>query len=293
MKLCAMHKALILRELRMLKALSLHLFVLSICVHTFADEQVNQTEIINEAIQPQQKKNEFAIGLGSELYNYEEFDVMKESGNMTFVSLATKIKISDTSHADGQFKYSTGGLSYDGALQSSSGKVTPYKSNDKYTIYNLDINYVYERSADDLPQMDLAIGLGRRSTVDANDSSPYDYRREIIYNYLNYSLAHAFYINEAINLDVAIGGSFLISGTVNSDLSNVSASYPDIETKYNFGAASAIQIKTNLIYRLDQYKLFAALEFQKWDAENSSVKYGMVEPKNKTEIVSLSTGLIF
>ncbi len=44
---------------------------------------------------------------------------------------------------------------------------------------------------------------------------------------------------------------------------------------------------------MNDYDLFASLEYLGWAAENSEVKYGLVEPKNKTEVLSLSTGLFY
>jgi len=134
---------------------------------------------------PEQKPATFGVSVQSNDFKYKEPGVMTQSGRMNGFDVFGLFNISEGISILGNLDYSTGKLEYDGALMNG----TPVKSEDKYTVIDLAVAAKFYTEISFSAPISFSAGLGRRQTVDANDPSPSDYRREHVYNYLSLGAA--------------------------------------------------------------------------------------------------------
>lgn len=235
------------------------------------------------------------IALNSTDFTYQEPGVMKATGRISGFDLMGKYKVNSDLSINGSFNYLAGVLNYDGGLQDG----TPMTEEDTYTVKDLSVATEFLTDLTTDVQTSFLVGLGRRVMTDANDPSPYDYRREHNYNY--YSVAVQVQIpHDTIATTTVVGGiETMFSGNVKTYLSDVDPRFPDMDMNFNGG--SALTIGVNHAHKFDFGTVYAGLNYKKWSlAESESQKvtvgtkhYEFIEPKNTSTVVSLDAGMLF
>lgn len=259
---------------------------------TYADE-ISITTI--EPVAPV-KTFEFGASLKTSTFEYEEPDLMKQSGRVSGFSLNGTYIYSPDFSVMADFTSLSGDAKYDGAYW--SGK--PLSSEDSYKISELSAKAIWATELTPVNLTSIYLGLGRRTATDANDPSPTDYFREHVYNYYSAGVNVKIDHNTKSKTIIDIGIKNLMSGTSTSNLSDADPDAPDLKLKFKSGYA----FKAGVLHRrilTGNIEAFAALAYENWKltpSELATFKIGNEtvsarEPKNSTTMISIDAGLIF
>lgn len=244
---------------------------------------------------PGSTASSFGVSLETTSFSYQESH-MKDSGTLNGFNVFGKYKFSPSFSLNGNLNYLQGGVQYDGQLMSG----TPIKTDEHYDVLDLAANGEFLTELSQEVNISFLVGLGRRVTTDANDPNPYDYKRIHTYNY--YSLMGQIVIphNEKSATTTYLGIESMLSGHVQTYLSDVDPRLPDLDMKFDGGSAFKLGISHSR--KFDFGTVFAGVNYKKWTLNKSELsqpvwtgsKYEIfVEPQNTTTVIALDAGLVF
>ena len=265
-----------------------------VCVLSLADDKAATSQSTLSDNNLEQSKYSLGVFLETSSFTYEESH-MKDSGTLNGFNLLGQYKFTPSFAMNGRVNYLSGKLEYDGQLMSG----TPLKSDDHYTVLDLSLETELLTDLSRTVDTSFIFGLGTRTTSDANDPTPYDYRREHIYNYYTFVLQTIVPHKDSSQTKMYLGFDNMISGHVKTYLSDVDARYPDMDMKFSSGTALKLGVSHSRQFNFG--RIYGGISYKKWslaDSEVAVVKINgvnnyMVEPSNATTVLALDLGLIF
>jgi hypothetical protein len=190
--------------------------------------------------------------------------------------------------------YVQGNVAYDGFLVSTLGVKTPYQSTEKFRVMNLEV--ILSGPLSNSSVWGMTTGGGYRNTYDYK-SGPYDYTRDISYYYLLLGVNAQIYSQGKIRSVASLELSSLLGGGAKTHLSDVSASYKDVNLTFQSGTALKLGVETTLPVFTDK-EIIVDLSYKYWTVADSKSEYAgngeyYIEPHNTTGLATLSVGYVF
>jgi len=235
------------------------------------------------------KIHNFSVAPEVSSYEYKEPSVMKYTGTMYGLSAeylnhggVGRIKNSIPIQFRARFTYMYGKLDYDGQLMSG----VPYKFTGakNYFIDTVLAGGMEFKLGGDF-SVSPYLGFGYRYLEDKGDADPAAYKREQVYYYLPIGADWKKTLSPTWSLAFNTEVDVLLRGENTTHLSD--------KMKFRQDSGYGLRFAAKVEKNLQSVGIFAEPFFRYWDIDKSNVKYGFLEPKNKTTEFGLRVGFSF
>ncbi|MCM2282111.1 MAG: hypothetical protein NDI61_09725 [Bdellovibrionaceae bacterium] len=241
---------------------------------------------------PSQFDLRWGAGLNLAQWHYEEPGLMKEYGSLVGISAFVGARIAESSQKwRVEFDYLVGEITYDG--QFSDG--TPVVSGARDKHWTLKGLYGWIYMADSF-QWTPYFGIAARNVNDVIEGVG-GYERNTTQAYLPLGLEFERTIIQDWNARIQAELDFLITGTVESHLSQASPTRIDVTNRQSDGVG--LRLSATLSRSLESFDLWIQPYYQYWDIEDSELVPTEVpnsfalEPANTSHLTGIILGATF